>query len=155
VIATEDVVNAVYTQINSGLEAQMLSVESSRTVTITRWKVLAKYFDYSRKVPAIEVIPVSVEIAYGDEDAPITESITYTDIDVYVYIAGIKPDENGEMLSRYAEAIVAVIDSDNTLGGVVDWAFVNEVEWDNVAIQREDKQMETSIRIGVRTKKHG
>jgi hypothetical protein len=153
--ATEDVIAAVKTQLTANLETQIAAIESSRSVTIERWKVLADYADFSRKVPSIEIVPASVEIGRGDDDAPITESVTFTSVDIFVSAAGTKPEDNGKLLSRYAEAITAVIDADNTLGGEVDWAYVTDVEWADFSAVREDKSIETSLRIGVQAKKHG
>lgn len=153
--ATEDVIDALYSQLNGNLETQIAAIEAARSATITRWKVLAKYSDFSRAVPKIEIVPGAVEIGRGDDDAPIVESITYTTADIFVTAAGTKPEDNGPLLSRYAEAIVAVIDADSTLGGAVDWAYVTDVEWADFAAVRDDKSIETSLRIGVQAKKHG
>lgn len=152
--AVEDVVNAIYSRLDANLETQIAAVESSRSVTIERWKSIAKWFDFSGRRISIVIAPGDMTISYDDEDAPLVEGAYFVDVAIIVRLAG-KPDEVGLLGSRYAEAIINVINDDNTLGDVVDWAYATDVDWADVGAQADERTLTAELLIAVSTKKYG
>lgn len=154
-IAMEDAIDALYTALNSGLDAALTAIETARGGTVTRQKTLARYDDMTPQFPRIEIVPGEMTIDYGDPDQPLVEGIGYPSVSVFVTVAGRDPEALGDELSRYAEGIGDVIDSDNTLGGTVDWAYVTAVEWGPFLEALEDKRLKKDLRVEVQMKKHG
>jgi len=154
-ITTEDAIDALKAVFDSELAAAMTVIETARSCTITRPKVIARYYDFGRKYPKIELIPGDMDIQYGDPDAPLVEGIGFPSVDAFVSVAGTDDEALGDELCRYFEAIYNVIDADNTLGDEVDWAYPESVEWGDFAVALEDKRIVKSLRIGIQMKKHG
>jgi hypothetical protein len=153
-MTAEDLIDALYTQLDANLETQIAAVESARSVTIERWKSMKKWFDFGGKRIGIVLLPGDTEIDYGDEDLPQVEGIYYVDAAIVVRLAG-PPDEVGLTGSRYAEAITAVVAADDTLGGLVDWVYVTDVDWADVGAQVDEKNLTAELVLAVRAKRHG
>ncbi|MEA3340112.1 MAG: hypothetical protein U9R15_09115, partial [Chloroflexota bacterium] len=150
-----DAIDALKTIFDSDLTAAFVAIETARSCTITRPKVIARYDDTGRRYPKIELVPGDMDIQYGDPDTPLVEGIGFPSVDAFVSVAGTDFEALGDELSRYFEAIYNVIIADNTLGGEVDWAYPETVEWGDFAVALEDKRIVKSLRIGIQMKKHG
>jgi len=154
-ITMEDAIDALYTALNSGLEAALVAIEAARSVTIPRWKKLARYDDLSGSFPKIEIVPVDKQIEWGDQERPIIEGIGLPVVSIFISAAGADTEALGDTLSRYAEAVFNIISGDDTLSSAVDWALVTGDEWGDFMAMTDDKQLIKSLRVEVQMKKHG
>lgn len=154
-VSMEDILNNVEAQITSNLETQLAAIESSRSVTIPRWKTLKTFYSRARQYPKIEIVPGDEDITYIDENAPLAEGVEIFDISIFITYAGTDDAEIGLVLQRYIEAMKAIFNAEqgNTLSGIVDWIYKTDVEWAPFVVALEDRRLEYGVRLGLQARK--
>ena len=137
----EDALDGVKSYLTSNLEAALVVIESARSCTVTRWKVLDIYVTQSRQIPAILILPEGSIPEYGDEEGPFNDAWYTHVITIATICAGSKPKEVMYELMRYQEAYRALIATDYTFGSLFNRVRLGASEYGEAIAAQEEKKL--------------
>jgi len=137
----EDALDGIKDYFTSNLEAALVTIETARSCTITRWKVLDTYMVQSRQLPAIMIIPEGSAPEYLDEEGPGDEAWYTHNIMIITASYGNNPKDVMYELMRYQEAYVALINADNTFGSVFNRIQLGASDFDEIREAQDEKRL--------------
>jgi len=133
------------------------SVASDLSVTLPgtatrRWSFLDTYFDKSRQYPSIMILPSkkTKERKYYQE--PVVNEKIF-DIDVFVMHKGSDPETLQNQVMCYVEAIVELIEDDQTCGSRFLWANDGDIDYTDMVQSERQGQFLYTIPVHISIKK--
>jgi len=127
-MSMEDSLDNLKTYFTAGLEAQLVTIETARSVTIPRWTDLDTGFVMSLQYPNISIVPASTAVDYG-EAGTLVEPWYDDNISVLIEHKGSVQKDVQYVILRYVEALTALIIADYTCGNRVDITQIFAVDY--------------------------
>jgi hypothetical protein len=143
----EDALAGVKAYYQAELGDALSAIETARSVTIPRQKLMETAPIDDRQYPMIEILPQRQTYEYGSPEAPLTEEIADFSLLVAISHAGNLKSAVQAVLMRYVEAIVAITFDDDTYGNRFLWVKVAEAEYSDVTEPQESGHAEQRVAI--------
>jgi len=144
-----DALDGTVTYVGTKIEAALLAIEAARTVTVPRWKVLARTGasgTKTRQYPSLVVAPSDTTPVYGDDESPYAEEHwNYHGVDIFVTEAGNDWPTVEETLLYYEEAIERIVNDDYTFGDLFDRVRIAGIDYARLLDAIDENQMSQTL----------
>lgn len=149
----EDVLDGIKTYFVSNLEAALVSIETTRSVTIYRWEILDNIEVKDFGNLTIEILPHKEEPIYSDDVQPMIDDhwvVSY--VDIYITMSGSDSRTINFTLFRYEEAIRKMIRDDSSFGGLFNWISWREVDYSPMVKADQTDQLQKIMTVSVQVR---